>query len=473
MNVIGQISRLGRAVMLFGAAALMAVSSASPSYAAIPQDGFADLVEQVEPSVVTIEVSKKASLQPAQFGSNPRANEFFERFFGAPGRDPARQQPVRGAGSGFVVDSDGYVVTNHHVVADADEITVHLVDGRELKAEIVGQDDKTDLALLKIDVSDLDAVEFGDSDDTRVGDWVFAMGNPFGLGGTATAGIVSARSRDLRSGPYDDYLQIDAPINQGNSGGPVFNTDGEVVGVNTAIISPNGGSVGIGFAIPSNLVDEIVAELKRNGVVERGWLGVSLQDLDEDLASSLGLESSDGALVTDVVSDSPADEGGLEVGDVIVNFDDETVDSGKALAKHVGSADPGDKVSIRAWRGDELVNLKVRLGDPSGAAAADDAEQAVGSLGLTLAPLDDALRAQLRVDEDVEGVVVVGVEPGGIAASQGIRRGDIIVSVNREDVRSAADMKGAIASAKADGRESVAALVRRGNGQRYAVLPVA
>ena len=473
MKVISGIATHRKTLALGVAATLMAVSWASPALAAIPQEGFADLVEQVEPSVVTIEVSKKTSVQPTQFGGDPRANEFFQRFFGAPGQGPAEAQPVRGAGSGFIIDADGFVVTNYHVVEGAEEVTVHLVDGREYEATIVGQDDKTDLAVLKIDAPDLDIAQFGDSDDTRVGDWVVAIGNPFGLGGTATAGIVSARGRDLRSGPYDDYLQIDAPVNRGNSGGPVFNTDGEVVGVNTAIISPNGGSVGIGFAIPSNQVDEIVAELKRDGVVERGWLGVSLQDLDEELASSLGLEASAGALVTEVTGDSPAAKGGIEIGDVIIEFDGSAVENGKYLARRVGAADPGDKVAIRVHRGDDLVTLKVRLGSPSNAVAANTAEQAIESLGMSLVPLDDELRAELGVDENLSGVVVTRVEPGSAAAEVGVRRGDILVSVDRQTVRSAKDLGDVLAGAKADGRESVAALVKRGAGQRYAVLPVA
>jgi serine protease Do len=455
-------------------AALIVATWASPSHAAAPEkEGFADLVEQVEPSVVTVEVTKTAAVQPSQFQGDPRAEEFMQRFFGGRGMRPSQQQPMQGAGSGFVIDVDGYIVTNNHVVEGADKVTVRLVNGRQYTAEIVGADDKTDLALLKIDADDLEAATFGDSDDTRVGDWVVAIGNPFGLGGTATAGIVSARSRDIRSGPYDDYLQIDAPINRGNSGGPVFNTDGEVVGVNTAIFSPNGGSVGIGFAIPSNQVDDIIAELRSDGVVDRGWLGVSLQDIDQDLADSLGLESQDGTLVTQVAGDSPAERAGIEVGDVIVSFDGGPVSNAKDLAKLVGSADSGDKAKLGVRRDDKNVKLTAVLGTPDNSVAAARSEKDLDDLGLAIAPLTDELRDQLGVDEDLEGAVVMRVAPGSKAAAQGIRRGDIVVQADRKPVTSASDLKNALAQAKNAGRDSVPVLVRRGDFQRFAVLPVA
>ena len=453
-------------------ASLAALTWAATAHAAVPEDGFADLVEQVEPTVVTIEVSKKATAQPTEFNGDPRAQEFFERFFGAPGMGPRESRPSRGAGSGFIIDADGFIVTNNHVIDGADEVQVRLMDGREFIATVVGQDGKTDLALLKIDADDLQAAEFGDSDTTRVGDWVVAIGNPFGLGGTTTAGIISARGRDIRTGPYDDYLQIDAPINRGNSGGPVFNIDGEVVGVNTAIVSPNGGSVGIGFAIPANQVSDIVAELKSDGVVDRGWLGVSLQDLDEDLASSIGLKSSDGALVTDVVADSPAEQAGIEVGDVIVAFNGEEIAGGRELGRLVGAADPGDKIQLRVWRDDSYVKLKGELGTPKSSVAAAKAERTLDGMGITVAPLTDTLRDQLNVDESVNGTVVTRVEPGSRAAEEGIRRGDILLQVDRTAVSSANDIEEVLAEAKREGREAVPALVKRGDAQRFAVLPV-
>jgi len=459
---------------ILAAATLLVVTWPNQGHAATPErDGFADLVEQVEPSVVTIEVSKDATVQPMQFNGDPRAEEFFRRFFGERRMGPAEPQPVRGAGSGFVIDTDGYIVTNNHVVEGAENVTVRLLDGSQYTATIVGTDKLTDLALLKIEANDLPAASFGDSDDTRVGEWVVAIGNPFGLGGTATAGIVSARGRDIRSGPYDNYLQIDAPINRGNSGGPVFNMDGEVVGVNTAIFSPNGGSVGIGFAIPANQVDEIVSELKAGGVVDRGWLGVSLQDIDEELSGSLGLESQDGALVAEVVKDSPAQKGGVRVGDVIVKFNDESVSTSKDLARLVGSADSGQKARLDVLRDNDEVRLTVVLGAPENAAATSQPEQDLEELGIQVAPLTDALRAELRVGEDVEGAVITRVAPGSKAAAEGIRRGDILVEVDRTPVSSADDLKDIVSRAKKNGRESVPALVKRGNGQRFAVLPLA
>lgn len=462
-----------RTLSLTAAAALLAVSWVSSSQAAMPMEGFADLVERVEPSVVTIEVSKSASVHEMQFSGDPRAEEFFRHFFGSPGMGQNEQRPAKGAGSGFVIDSDGYIVTNNHVVEGADEVSVHLRDGREYTAQVVGQDDKTDLALLKIDADDLEAAKFGDSDGARVGDWVVAIGNPFGLGGTATAGIVSARGRDIQSGPYDDYLQIDAPINQGNSGGPVFNTDGEVVGVNTAIFSPNGGSVGIGFAIPSNQVSDIIAELKSKGVIDRGWLGVALQGIDEDLSKSLGLDGREGALVTEIVGDSPAEKAGIKVGDVIVAYNDKEVKDARELSRLVGAADAGDKAKLRVWRGDSRINLTAKLGAPGGTVAVAKAEQSIEDLGISVAPLTDEIRSQLQVDDDVEGAVVSGIEPGSKAAAEGFRRGDILLQVDRKPVLSAKDLKDVLAHAKSQGRDSVPALVKRGDTQRFAVLPVA
>ncbi len=435
--------------------------------------GFADLIEQVEPSVVTVEVSKTMDAQLSSFGGNPQAEEFMRRFFGNPGAMPQQPRQAQGVGSGFIIDDDGYIVTNNHVIEGADEVTVRLNDGREFEAEVVGYDDKTDLALLKISGDDLTVSEFGDSDDARVGDWVVAIGNPFGLGGTATVGIVSARSRDIQSGPYDDYLQIDAPINRGNSGGPVFNTEGEVVGVNTAIFSPNGGSVGIGFAIPANMVRDIVAELKDSGTVDRGWLGVSLQNIDEEMAETLELPSAQGTLVAEVVKGSPAEKSGIEVGDVIVGYDGDAIEDGRELSRMVGGSDSGDRVSITLLRGDEEIELDVRLGDAANQMAANDDEQKLGDLGMSLAPLTDELRQRLGVDEDVSGAVVVQVDPNGIAAKQGLRRGDIVIQADRQAIDNPSDLRQAMAGAKKRGKASVPVLVKRGGVQRFASLPVA
>jgi serine protease Do len=317
---------------------------------------FADVIEQVSPAVVTISVTMQpvqVSSQGSPFAGTP-FDDFFERF-GIPGQQWSmpQMQPRRGEGSGFIIDGDGYIATNYHVVDSATEVKVTLNSGEELVAKVVGTDPATDLALLKVDDGHaLPALEFGDSDRARVGDWVLAIGNPFGLGGSATAGIISARGRDLRSGRYDDFIQVDAAINSGNSGGPVFNAAGEVIGVNTAIISPNGGNVGIGMAIPAKQARTVLAELRDHGMVSRGWLGVEIGPV----------ENGTGAQIASVVGNSPADEAGLETGDVVTRFNDEEVDSPRTLSRLVGDLDAGDKVSIEFTRGAQRREASVVLG---------------------------------------------------------------------------------------------------------------
>jgi len=439
-----------------------------------PRAGFADLIEQVQPAVVTIEIRKSAGTQLSGFSGNPRAEEFFKQFFGRGLNRPQQAEPqLQGAGSGFIVDADGYIVTNNHVVADADSVTVRLYDQREFEAEVVGVDEKTDIALLKVDADNLTSATLGDSNVTRVGDWVVAIGNPFGLGGTATAGIVSARGRDIRSGPYDDFMQIDAPINHGNSGGPVFNTAGEVVGVNTAIYSPNGGSVGIGFAIPVNQVRNIVEELRDNGSIDRGWLGVQIQDVDEGLAEGLGLKSQRGALVSDVVAESPAEKAGIEVGDVIVSFNDREVDDARDLGRLVGESDSNERAKVAVWRNSERIELKVRLGDAETSTMVANSEKNFKDLGLALSPLTDDLRNRLGVEASTTGVVVLEVDPRGAAAKQGLRRGDVLVQADRKPVKSPGDLQATLRNAKKSGRNSVPVLVRRGDNQQFVTLPVA
>jgi serine protease Do len=472
------------AVSSVASAVLFATSLALPGHSAeqqqgsaslcgvAPTGGFAELIEQVEPSVVTIEVRTTMQAQPSGFGGDPRAEEYFRRFFGERGQAPSQPRQAHGVGSGFIVDEAGFIVTNNHVIDGADSVMVRLSDGREFDAEIVGYDEQTDLALLKIDARNLSASTMGNSDSTRVGDWVVAIGNPFGLGGTATAGIVSARSRDIRSGPYDDYLQIDAPINRGNSGGPVFNIDGEVVGVNTAIFSPNGGSVGIGFAIPVNQVKGIVDELMTSGSIDRGWLGVQLQNIDDNLAESLGLDSQDGALVADVLKDSPAARAELEVGDIIIGYDDETVTNGKELARLVGESDSGDNAVLNILRDGKEIDLKVQLGDAETQIASTGSEQNLEGLGMSLAPLTDDLRERLDIEQGVTGAVVLKVDPNGSAAEQGIRRGDILMKAGREVIDSPRDLEKALAKAKKSGRGSVPVLVRRGDVQQFMSVPV-
>ena len=476
----------GAAVLELGAppfgAALAQEESARPRFEA---PSFADVVERASPAVVNISVTKVMGPTPTTGWREawprdvPRSplDEFFGRFFEVPGV-PRR---AAGAGSGFIVDPDGYIVTNHHVVSDAEEIVVTLADGRQLDARVVGDDPQMDLALLEVDAGEpLPYVRFGDSDAVRVGDWVLAIGNPFGLGGSASAGIVSARGRDIRSGPYDDYLQIDAPINQGNSGGPVFNAAGEVIGVSTAIVSPNGGSVGIGFAIPSNHVTAVVEQLKESGSVARGWLGVSLQDLDAALAESLGVDATKGALVAEVVSGSPAEDAGFEVGDVVTRFDGEDIDSVRDLTFTVARHRPGKSVTVEVIRDGRRRELEVELGDRASATAmpssgsraplrpgARAGDAALG--GMRLAPLTDRDRTRLGLPRDVDGVLIVDVRPGSAAAREGLRSGDVIVSVNRQRVDSVDDVTAALdAARRRNGRALL--LVRRGSGQHFVAL---
>lgn len=447
---------------------------------------FADVVETVSPAVVNITVDKVTEALPtAAFpdfesrgnggapGSQFRSpfDEFFGRFFEAP-RQQMPERRVEGQGSGFLIEANGYVVTNNHVIDGADKIVVTLQDGRQLDATLVGRDAKTDLALIKVEGTSLPHVTFGDSDHARVGDWVVAIGNPFGLGGTATAGIISARGRDIQSGPYDDYLQLDAPINFGNSGGPVFNVTGEVVGVNTAIFSPNGGNIGIGFAIPSNQAKTVIAELRESGSVERGWLGVQIQNLDPELATSLGLDHEHGALVSEVLGDGPAKRGGVLAGDVITAFNDREIDSARTLSRVVADSDPNDTARVTVWRNGKSHELHVKVGEASASekvAAETPANAGVGTLGLMLRPLTDQDKAQLGVPSDVEGALVAGVAPGSAAAEKGLRPGDIITQVNRKDVASAADAVAALKDLKAQ-KAPALLLVRRGDAQRFVAL---
>ena len=446
---------------------------------------FADVIESVSPAVVNIMVTKLETAGPTVFqyqGPNvpnvPRGqqfpfDEFFERFFDGPGQP--RERRSEGQGSGFLIDASGYIVTNNHVAGDAEDITVTLQDGRKFDATLVGRDPRTDLAVVKIDASGLPFVSFGDSDRARVGDWVVAIGNPFGLGGTATAGIISARGRDIRLTDYDDYLQVDAPINFGNSGGPVFNAVGEVIGVNTAIFSPNGGNIGIGFAIPANQAREIVADLRDNGSVERGWLGVQIQSLDEELAESLGLDGTSGALVAEVVADGPASKAGVQAGDVITEFNGQEIDSARTLSRVVAAAEPSRPAKLTVWREGRSRELTVELGEAAQseqvalAAPGGAAQPGGAALGLTLRPLTDEDRARLEVPSSVDGALVAAVTPGSSAAEKGVRPGDVITRVNQRAVANVQDAVAALNAAK-ENDENVLLLLRRGDSQRFVAL---
>lgn len=412
---------------------------------------FADLVAAIKPAVVNISTTGRGrsgqfQMPQFQFPEGSPFEEFFRHYFEGPNRqprDPNRGQQLpktKALGSGFIIDPSGYVVTNNHVIDNAAEITVILDDGTQLSANLKGRDQKTDLALLKVEADKpLPYVEFGDSDSSRVGDWVIAIGNPFGLGGSTTTGIISARGRDIQSGPLDDFIQVDAPINRGNSGGPLFNTKGNVIGINTAIYSPNGGSVGIGFAIPSALAKPVIEQLREHGKATHGWLGVQIQVVSEEIADSLGLKKASGALVARVVKDSPAEAAGLQVGDVVLEFDGKEVAKMKELPRIVAATKADKKVDIVVWRDNERKTLKVKVGsgpdaEPVADSGSDQAPDQKAKLGLTLSTLTAEIRRNYRIDKKVNGVVVTAIEPGSPSAQKGIRVGDVIKRIGQTKV---------------------------------------
>lgn len=406
---------------------------------------FSAMVAEKLPAVVGI---LSTSAAPPEQEMRPRLPPGMEEFFGSPQPGgPRGPGPGEGSGrmqaqgSGFIISADGYVVTNNHVIAGAEKIEILFEDGRPAAAELVGTDPATDIALLKIDgASDLPFVEWGESDDVRIGEWLVAIGNPFGLGGTVTAGILSARSRDIRSGPYDDFLQTDAPINSGNSGGPLFDAEGLVIGVNTAIFSPSGGSVGIGFAVPSEVARNVVEQLREKGRVDRGWLGVQLQPLSDELAAALDLEGTDGALVAEVTPDSPASTAGLEAGDVITAVGDQQISAPRDVSFAVADLDAGTQATFHVVRDGSGQEITVEIGARPHTELAATGESPEGGegprLGLSLAPLDGRLREQLSLPGNVTGVVVADAETGSAGAEAGLRRGDVIVQANGEAVTS-------------------------------------
>ncbi|WP_171237465.1 Do family serine endopeptidase [Ruegeria sp. HKCCA5763] len=461
-----------------GISALGAALLATTAIPSVADEALADLVETVSPSVVTViaEQDNVPSAAPGQnfdFDGHP-FGEFFKRFGAPEGFNAPQRGPAQGLGSGFVLDEAGYIVTNHHVVDNASTVTVRLSDDRSYEAEVVGTDPLTDIAVLKIDPDTaLQAVELGDSDVIRVGEDVVAIGNPFGLSSTVTTGIVSAKGRNISEGPYAEFIQTDAAINKGNSGGPLFNMEGEVIGVNSAIYSPSGGSVGLGFAVTSNIVQHIAADLRDDGQVSRGWLGVSIQNVSPQLAAALGIDASSGALVSDVVSDSPAD-GVLKQGDVILTFNDEAVDSSSDLPILVGTTKVGTDSTLTVLRDGKQETLTLTVGQHQAASAQPDtpveAEVAGTTLGVTVAPLTETVRAETGIPETVDGVVVTDLKPDSPAAKAGLQRGDVIVKLGNQETFTPDALKAALDSEKTD---PALVLINRGGSQIFVAVELA
>jgi len=441
-------------------------------------ESFAELAEQVSPSVVNITTSTTVETSAGPGPVVPEGSpfeDFFRDFLDRNGPDGGPPRRSSALGSGFVISEDGFIVTNNHVIEQADEIRVEFFSGEELVADVVGTDPNTDLALLKVEADEaLPAVGWGDSDAARVGDWVMAMGNPLGQGFSVSAGIVSARGRAL-SGSYDDYIQTDAAINRGNSGGPLFNMDGEVIGVNTAILSPDGGSIGIGFAMSARVAQNVIDQLRQYGETRRGWLGVRIQDVTEDLAEGLGLEEVRGALVTDV-PEGPAREAGIEAGDVIVTFDGRDVEDTRGLVRQVGNTDVGKTVRVVVFREGETRTLRVTLGRreeaeamPAAAPAQEEpAEREI--LGMTLSQATPELAEELGVPEDAEGLVVAEVDPASEAYEKGLRAGDVITEAGQTAVATPDDFETRMEEAREAGRTSLLLLVRRQGEPRFVAL---
>lgn len=481
-----------RAVAALCFVAVVVETSPVPAQAAdtaLPD--FADLTERLLPSVVSIATVMRTAggqrarpqfpLPPDAFPPDSPFRDFFRDFFERGPQQAPSPRPPRsfGGGSGFLIEADGYIVTNHHVIEDAAEIAVTLHDGKTYTAEVKGSDPKTDLALLKIEPDEpLPVLEWGDSDTARMGNWVFAIGNPFGLSSTLTVGVISALARDIRSGPFDSYIQTDAAINRGNSGGPLFNLDGKVIGVNTSIYSPPGGaggSVGIGFAVPSSIAKTVVAQIRELGRTRRGWLGVQIQGVGEDIAESLRLEKPAGALVAVVFPDSPAANAGVQPGDVLLKFDGDDIPTVRDLPRMVAGAEVGSEIKIDLWRDGRMETVRVKLGEleavEAALASAEEVEPATGeTLGLTLATLTPDERARLTIDEDVLGVVVTGVSPDSDAASKGMQVGDVIVEVGRKPVRTPAAAVDEVDRLQQEGQTSILLLVNREGNNLFVAL---
>ena len=502
--------RLLRAAALALSTALVAPAVAvswTPALAAPAPDSFADLAQRLLPAVVNISSTQTLTANsgggddsgPSGPGAGPEMPTFppgspFEKLFrdfmnrnhpgggGDNGQEPARK--VQSLGSGFLIDPSGIVVTNNHVIKGADEITVTLQDNTTLKAKVVGHDDRTDIAVLQVKSDQpLPFLPFGDSGKERVGDWVLAIGNPFGLGGTVTAGIVSARGRDIQQGPYDDFIQTDAAINRGNSGGPLFDMAGEVIGINTAIFSPSGGSIGLGFSIPSNLAKTVVAQLRNFGHARRGWLGVKIQQVTPDIAESLGRKEPSGALVAGVEDNGPASRAKLRNGDIILTFNGQDIKEMKALPRTVAETEINKQVPLVVWRDGKQVTLQVKVGElPEDVTALANAPAPVpdltpqplklSGLGLELSPTSPDMRKKYSIGADQKGVLITGVTDGTPAADRGLKAGDVVVEVQQEEVATPADVQTKIDAARKAGRPTVLLLVQGQDGMRYVPISI-
>jgi serine protease Do len=467
---------------LFALALLIA--GPAPAQARSAPESFADLAETLLPGVVNISTTQTVSDEQAT--GEEDLDQFFKDFLDRQRRNNPQQHRMTSLGSGFVIDPTGYIVTNNHVISGAEEITVRFHDDTELKAKLVGSDEKTDLALLKVESpKPIASLAWGDSDALRIGDWVLAIGNPFGLGGTVTAGIVSARNRVLDQGAYDDYIQTDASINRGNSGGPLFNMNGEVIGVNTLIYSNNnGGSVGIGFAIPSTMAKNVIAQIREFGKPRRGWLGVRIQTVNDELAEGLRLPQAKGALVANVTPGGPAEKAGIKQGDVILKFDGKEVDAMRTLPRMVAETPINKKVDVVVIRQGKEVTVQVVLGElteeaeqaslPPGAnqPEAPAKEGKIAALGLTLSELSDALRDKFKLTADAKGVVVTKVEDNSAAAEKGLHEGDVIVEVDQQAVVTPGDVDTRVKEAKDRGYRVVTLLLFRDGDYQWVALRI-
>tara|TARA_B100001123_G_scaffold445922_1_gene598790 strand:- start:74 stop:1540 length:1467 start_codon:yes stop_codon:yes gene_type:complete len=468
-------ARFDRQLLLLWSAVFLIASTLiyGPAWSRGAPDSFADLVDRLSPAVVNISTTQKVKSGgrtvplPKTSPGSP-FEEFFKEFFEERQLERSPRRNVTSLGSGFIIDSAGIIITNNHVIAEADEITVILSDDTELEAEIIGRDERTDLAVLKVDAERvLPSVRWGDSELARVGDWVLAIGNPFGLGGSVTAGIISARGRDINAGPYDDFIQTDAPINRGNSGGPLFGMDGYVIGVNSAIFSPSGGSIGIGFSIPSSLARPIVEQLRKYGRVRRGWLGVRIQTVTEEIAEGMGLDEARGALVASIINEDDPAHGRIEPGDIILSFDGVTITDVRSLSRTVADTPVGKTVKVEVWRRGSERTIYVTISELTEsktlAAVQSSKPESAEIFGMSLAQLTEGLRRKYGVSDQIDGVVVTSVDPNSRTAQKGIQEGDVITEVSQQSVRTLSELIGKIEEVERARRKSVVlTIIHRG-----------